>query len=223
MGVEPEVSANRADVSEHANVEEPVSDVTAGSPVPEPPAAVEEEGAEEQFDAVAERLDRLEAQIAGVTRRMDELVRLGDRREDLVDRLHADNQRLRVGELAQAQAPVVRELIRTFDLVVKLAGDSDDRGDLELVRRRLLDGLEQVGVRPLEPEPGTAFDVSHETAVERTETEDQALDMTISRTLRVGFVQDGERTLRPAEVVVRSFRSPPAEGASGPVGSDGEE
>lgn len=158
--------------------------------------------------ATAEALAGLAAEVAAVARRMDELVRLGNRREELLDRLHSENQRLRAGETAQVQAPVLREMIRSYDLVLTLAREGSTAGpDLDLVGRRLLDGLEQSGVRSLHPEGGEAFDAECHAAVERVDTPQPDLDMTVARTVRLGFKQDGGRILRPADVAVRRYRA----------------
>jgi molecular chaperone GrpE (heat shock protein) len=172
-------------------------------------------------DPVADVLSGLATEVAGLGRRMDELARLGDRREQLVDRLHADNQRLRAGELGQVQAPILRELIRTYDLVVRLGAEGGSGGgDLELVRRRLLDGLESSGVTPLEPAAGEAFDASRQVAAERVDASQQELDMTVARTLRIGFVQDGERVLRPADVAVHRYVSAPPATVTDPADAE---
>jgi molecular chaperone GrpE (heat shock protein) len=184
-------------VSAELAVAEPEAEPEPSAHAPEEPAA----------DAVAESLAGLASELSAVARRIDELVRLGDRREQLIDRLHAENQRLRAGEAAQVQAPLLRELIRTHDLIVSLSGEgSAVSSDLELVRRRLLDGLESAGARPIDPEAGAPFDAARHAAIERVETSDPELDMTIARTVRVGFVQDGERVLRPADVAVHRYR-----------------
>ncbi len=157
-------------------------------------------------DELAGTVARLVDEVGRVGKRVEELARLDARREELIDRLHADNQRLRAGEVAQAIAPVLRELMRSYDLVVSLQGGEAGQGsELALVRRRLLDGLEQFGVRPVDCQPGSEFQSSRHSAVQMLETTDAELDMRIARALRDGFVQDGERVLRPADVVVYRY------------------
>ncbi|HEX6518498.1 MAG TPA: nucleotide exchange factor GrpE [Streptosporangiaceae bacterium] len=152
-------------------------------------------------------LARLADEVGAFGRRIEELTRLGERREHLLDRLHAENQRLRAGEVAQVQAPLLRQIIRSYDLVVSLAAnDAAARSALELVRNHLLEALEQAGVRPLDPEPESPFDAVRHTAVRRVETAIGELDMTVAYSLRAGFVQDGERVLRPADVAVHRHR-----------------
>lgn len=152
-------------------------------------------------------LARLAGEVGAFGRRIDELTRLGERREELLDRLHAENQRLRAGEIAQVQAPLLRQIIRGYDLVVSLAADDPAaRPALELVQARLLEALEQAGVLPLDPEPEAPFDSARHAAVRRVETATRELDMTVAYGVRVGFVQDGERVLRPADVAVHRHR-----------------
>ena len=168
---------------------------TAGTPtIPEP---------------TSEALARMATELGALGRRIDELARLGEHREQLLDRLHAENQRLRAGEIAQVQAPLLRGIIRSYDLVVRLAElDNAAHEDLDLVRGRLLETLDQAGVRSLDPEPESPFDASRHTAVQRVETAAAELDMTVARSVRVGFVQDGDRVLRPAEVAVHRYHPP---------------
>jgi len=137
--------------------------------------------------------------------RLEELVRLGERREEMIDRLHEENQRLRAGEITHAQAPVIRELIRTYDLVLQLIGGSDTE-DLSLVRRRLLDAFEQVGLRAFEPADGEAFDHNHHQAVNAVLTAVEEENMTVVMTSRPGFVRVGGEVVRPAEVQVRKYK-----------------
>jgi molecular chaperone GrpE (heat shock protein) len=220
-----------ADVDFELTTEEPqpaVAIEAAEQPAPAPPSDPSGRqpqtassiacGDETAAEPVAAELAGLAVDVANVSRRIDELVRLADRREQLIDRLHADNQRLRAGELAQVRAPLLREMIRTYDLVVTLLGDGSSAGsDLELVRRRLVDGLESGGTLLVEPEAGEAFDAALHTAIERVETCERELDMTVARTVRVGFIQDGERVLRPADVVVHLYRK---DAGSGPDAVD---
>lgn len=186
-------------------VEVPQPDAVVHVAPPSAPPELDPRGTSPGAGEGSEAIESLRDELAVLGRRVDELVRLADRREDLVDRLHADNQRLRAGEIAQVQAPILRELIRSYDVVVKLAGDSAAAKDLEFVRRGLLDSLERAGVRLSAPEEGAPFDPGQQVAVERAETADPAADMTVARTLRPGFVQDGTRVLRPAEVAVQRY------------------
>lgn len=179
------------------------------TPSPSPEGGAAAAGAEEaDRSVVVEQLVGFRAQLQAIEAKVSEVARLGDRREALIDRLHEENQRLRVGELAQAQSPVIRELIRTYDLVVTLAAEeSPGRRELELVLRRLLDGLEQFGVRLLDVAADTSFDSALHVGVASAPTPGRDLDMTVERTVRVGFVQDGERVLRPADVEVRRYQT----------------
>lgn len=213
-------SEGRASSSEHVGLEDgeatppigvvppagPVMPTAQGSATETVGQAVEPEVAANQ---VADALERISADLSSMSRRIDELARLGNRREELIDRLHSENQKLRAGEVAQVQAPVLRELIRSYDLAVTLAREGSPAArDLDLVRHRLLDGLEQAGVRPLEPDRGAEFDPSFHSAAQRVTTDDPGLDMTVAQTVRVGFVQDGQRVLRPADVAVHRYAAP---------------
>lgn len=169
----------------------------AGSQISEPAEAA---------PAAGPQLEPLLAEMTGKLDSLDrvthELVRMSDRRDSLIDKLHEENQRLRAGEIAQAQAPVIREFIRTYDLVVDLQQPSEAPRELEVVRRRLLDGLAQVGVRPIVVREMSEFDSRQHAAIGSEPTADPHADMRIHSTARAGFVIDGERVVRPAEVRV---------------------
>ena len=187
----------------------------AGDAEPAEPGSAHDSHRDDALAAMAESLAEMTAEVAAISKRLDELVRLADRREQAIDRLHEERDRLRAGEVAQIQAPVVREMIRSYDLVNDLAGGTPESGsDLDYVRTRLLDGLDAIGTRPVEPELGARFDSSRHAAVERLDTDDAALDMTVARIVRVGFLKDGERLLRPADVAVHRSR-PGAQAATG--------
>jgi molecular chaperone GrpE len=136
-------------------------------------------------------------------RRLDELTRLGAHQRVLVDELHADNQKLRAGELFQAQAPLLRDLVRLHDDVERLeAAGGDSAPDLALVRQQLLQVLDRAGVRRYEVAAGEPFDGSRHQGVRSVPATDGAADRTVASMVRCGFERDDGRVLRPADVEV---------------------
>jgi len=159
-------------------------------------------GREDAFALLAavERLDR----------RTEERDRLAERDRDLVDRLHAENQRLRAGEAFQMIAPVARDLVRLRDQARQLDAASPEpgRGDAALIEPQLVQILARMGVEAYEPEPGEPFDPARHQGVGRRPTPDAALDGTVAGVRREGFAGPDARPLRPAEVEV--WRHDPA-------------
>jgi molecular chaperone GrpE (heat shock protein) len=149
-----------------------------------------------------------EETVVGLGGRLDELVRLNRRADEHVAELHAENQRLRSGELATALQPMLRDLIRLHDEVTRLAEAShaEAQADLDLVRSRLLDTLARWGLSPFSPETGDPLDATRHQGVGRVPSSDGEPG-TIATVRRPGFAHDDGRTFRAAEVEV--FVSPP--------------
>lgn len=161
---------------------------------------------------VADAIDRLGRQV-------EELARLGGRDRDHVDRLHQENQRLRQGELGQALAPVLRDLIRLADQLVELDRSSSDpgRSDAALAQRQVVEILSRAGVDPFVVEVGEAFDARRHQGIGRQVTDDPVLDGTVAVVRRVGYRTGDGGVLRPAEVEVHrhvAASPPPGEEAT---------
>ncbi|MGH9157366.1 MAG: nucleotide exchange factor GrpE [Acidimicrobiales bacterium] len=190
-----------------ATGDEPLAAEPAQAREPDaPPAAA---GPGDGIMALTEGLERL-------TVKVEELGRLGQRDADLVDRLHAENQKLRAGELTQAMAPFVRDVMRVHDDIVRLERGNDEAdpasGDLSLVRRQLLGVLSRAGLERFDIAGGTAFDPSRHQGVGVVDTQDADADAVVAAMIRCGFAWADGRVLRPAEVTVQRFR--PAETTS---------
>ncbi len=172
--------------------------VEADSPVPAEPA-----GPVDQLDSVLISLERLHL-------RLDELSRLSERQMGHIDQLHAENQQLRAGELRQAMSPMLRSLVRHHDNVAKMEesvveNDAESHA-LRDVRAGLLNVLSIAGVESFDVGPDEPFDASRHQGVGRTDTDDVALDGTVARMRRCGFVSDDGRIVRAAEVEVYRAR-----------------
>ncbi|MGH9223163.1 MAG: nucleotide exchange factor GrpE [Acidimicrobiales bacterium] len=155
-------------------------------------------------------LDDLLLAVERLNVRVDELTRLSQRHMEHIDRLHAENQQLRAGELRQAMSPVLRALIRHHDDVAKLASTaeagSSEAAALGMVRTSLLSALNLAGVDAFEVSAKEKFDPSRHQGVSRAETDDADLDATVAQMRRCGFVGDDGRVIRPAEVDVYRLR-----------------
>lgn len=172
---------------------------------PLPPFADESPPLEPPAPDLAALLDasvaRLDARLETVETRVAELARLGGRDRDLVDRLHADNQTLRAGELDQAQAPLLRDLIRLHDDLERLGSAAADGGDLGIVHSQLVAVLARAGVDRFTPADGEPFDAAQHQGRGTVPTDDPAKARRIARVARAGFRRGG-KTIRAAEVEV---------------------
>ncbi len=158
-------------------------------------------------DAQAQDDAGLEAAVASLDARLEESQRLLSRQSDLVDRLHAENQGLRAGELRNAQLPLIRDLVRLYDDVGRMrdaAGEHDD--DLRVAQESLLDTLARNGVGAYAPEQGEAFDPRLHAAAGTEPTTEESLDKTVIEIVRRGFRWDSGDVIRVAEVRAYRYR-----------------
>lgn len=197
--VAAEIAGARADIAEvRAGVE---------SMLPDLAAAAREEVVTTAMAAMA-REETVAAGNARILRSLDEMVRLTRRADEHVAELHAENQRLRAGELASVTRPMIQDVVRLHDEVAQLASASHPaaRDDLQLVGSRLLDTLARWGLSPFAPEVGDVLDTSRHHGVGRVPSADGEPG-TVATVRRPGFAHDDGRTFRPAEVEV--FVAPP--------------
>jgi molecular chaperone GrpE (heat shock protein) len=154
--------------------------------------------------AILVRLDELAVAVERADGRIAERDRLAGRDRDLLDKLHAENQRLRAGEAFQVIAPVARDLVRLRDQLRQLDAASPEpgRSDAALIEPQLLGILARLGVEPYSPAEGDTFDAAVHQGVGRTKTTDSDLDGRVAAVRREGFSAPDGRPLRPAEVEV---------------------
>lgn len=139
---------------------------------------------------------------------MAELRRLRANDVDIIDRLHADNTKLRAGELTTAMAPLLQGLVRLHDNMTSIAG-GDANSVAGMLRTQLVQLLEvAAGVSVYDPQPGEKFDPTRHTGVARVPTGDAAADGTVARRLRPGFARADGSILRVAEVEVLRYTAP---------------
>jgi|GEM_PF-3216581 molecular chaperone GrpE (heat shock protein) len=185
---------------------EPLAPTPETPPVPgiEPPSSAEPEPEpQSEPDPVESALHALEARLA-------EHQRLIERQTEVAANLHAENQRLRAGELRQAQAALVASVLRVLDDVAQMAQTAkvpESQTDLGLVADALMDALARNGIVQTVIEHGAPFDArAHRIAVVEP-TADAAADRTVARVVRPGFTWADGGVIRLAEVAV--FRHSP--------------
>lgn len=166
-----------------------------------------EVGAEEDGDVGQEGTGApdLTPVLESLDSRLAESQRLLSRQADLTDRLHAENQSLRAGELRAAQAPLVRDLLRLHDDLGRMreaAGEGED--DLRVVQESLVDTLARNGIEAFRPGSGEPLDPALHSVAGIESPEDPALDRTVAEVLKAGFRWDSGEVIRVAEV--RAYR-----------------
>jgi molecular chaperone GrpE (heat shock protein) len=158
-------------------------------------------------DRLAESV--VEQALTRLDTRLEESQRLLGRQTDLVDKLHAENQDLRAGEIRTAQLTLVRDLLRLHDDVARMraaAGESAD--DLRLVQESLVDALSRNGIESFAPERGEAFDPTAHTVSGIERTDDEHLDKAVAEVTKRGFRWDSGDLIRVAEVRAYRYAGP---------------
>ncbi|MGC5052860.1 nucleotide exchange factor GrpE [Micromonospora sp. DT48] len=168
-------------------------------------------------DELADVADRLGGELAALR---VELARSQDRakaREQVIDRLHEDNQRLRAGERRLLLRPLLTDLQRlrhdllrtaaglppTFDVAAAADMLRSYAANLELT-------LERGGITVLSPTVGATFDPSRQRATGTVIADDPGQDGTVADVVLDGYhdVEAG-RTVVPAAVRVHRWTADP--------------
>ncbi|MEH0932250.1 nucleotide exchange factor GrpE [Micromonospora sp. CPCC 205558] len=224
-----ELTAERPEPAAAA-LAEPTSEVPAEptSEVPAEPASAAPHGLDSLTERMASELagltDRLTGELVGLRA---EIARTQDRaaaREQVIDRLHAENQLLRAGERRHLLRPLLTDLQRlrhdllrtaaglppTFDAVAAAQMLRSYAANLELT-------LERGGISVLTPAVGATFDPSTQRATATEPASDPAQDGTVAAVVLDGYhdVETG-RTAVPAAVRVHRWIPDPEPTAGEP-------
>lgn len=220
---EPAVTSSPGEGVEASTVMERPGDAVEELWTPEPGGASQPSGASPLGEVIAA--------VAAVRDDLRRLTDVNEQQAALIDRLHTDNQALRRTETERQRDPLVRELIALADTSLRIARGWEKRDvaaaepvadalrgvadDIRLI-------LEHQGFEGYEPAPGDAFDRRHHRAKGSATTAEKGLDDHVAEVLRPGY-RTGERTLRPAEVLVWRFdeaaAAPAATSVDGPASS----
>ena len=145
--------------------------------------------------------------LARLEDRLDEALRLARRRDELIDKLHSENQRLRQGELHTAMLPLLRDLMRLHDDLERIVEVDPAAHDTVLIRDALADALARNGITRFVPGESEPFDSAQHAAVGSEPVDDPQRDRTICAVRRAGFRRDDGSIVRVADVAVRRYRS----------------
>jgi molecular chaperone GrpE len=190
----------------------------------EPPTEPAEQ-AEQAPDPVAALTDA----VAGLAKEVNAHHARAAARERVIDNLHAEVERLRVGERNLALRPITTDLQRLrTDLLRQAAELPADIGRaqvadlLESFALTVEQTLERCGVVPIRPEPGAEFAARQHRAVKVIATTDPSQDGTIAEIRADGYLDTAtDRVTDPARVVVWQLATQPAESAQGEKSEDG--
>ncbi|MDP9793125.1 molecular chaperone GrpE [Catenuloplanes nepalensis] len=167
---------------------------------------------------------QLIAELAGLRA---QIAREHDRaaaREQVIDRLHEDNQALRSGERRLLLLPLLADLRRLRHELLRSAAGLPEQFSgsraAELLRSYAFDlqlTLERGGIDVLLPAPGDPLDPSAHRAVGTVPAGDQEAAGTLAEILLDGYLDvESGRVVTPAEVRVHRWTAPPEPGDSSP-------
>ncbi|MEV6239112.1 nucleotide exchange factor GrpE [Lentzea sp. NPDC051838] len=149
-------------------------------------------------------------------------------REKVIDNLHEEVQRLRVGEQALLLRPVVvdlqtlrNDLLRQARTVPAELSARQVADLLESFALSVEQALERCGCTPVRPEPGTPFSARDHRAVKVVAAASSDEDQTIAEVVADGYFDANlDRVTTPARVHVRKW-SDAEDGARQEKGEDG--
>lgn len=186
-----------------------------------------EEHAEPAPDPVA----ALTEVVAGLAKEINAHHARAAARERVIDNLHAEVERLRIGERNLALRPITTDLQRLRTDLLRQAGELPaDIGKaqiadlLESFALTVEQTLERCGVAPIRPEPGTEFGARQHRAIKVLSTTNPAQDGKIAEVRADGYLDTAaDRVTDPARVVVwrLATAAEPTESAQGEQTEDG--
>lgn len=168
------------------------------------------ENREEHAEAPPDPVDALTDAVATLAKEINAHHARAAARERVIDNLHAEVERLRVGERNLALRPITTDLQRLrTDLLrqaEELPADIDRAQFTDLLESFALSveqTLERCGIVPIRPEPGAEFATRQHRAVKTLSTTDPAQDRKIAEVRADGYLDTAtDRVTDPARVVV---------------------
>jgi len=154
-------------------------------------------------DGVCARLEAVEQQLTEFHRR-------AAHREQIIDRLHEDNQRLKQGEHKVLLEPVVADLIRLYDQLAREARRTPQDSMLGSFVDDVTEILDRCGIDTFTVQPGDAYRSDRHRPLAIVPTTDPVLHNTVAEPVAAGFIdRESDRVRRPAQA--RFYQCKPAE------------
>jgi molecular chaperone GrpE len=168
-------------------------------------------------------LSELRASLAALESRAAQEHDRAQAREAVIDRLHAEVERLRAGEVRAILRPAATDLRRLRDDLLTQACSVPETmtgGEVIALLESYADSvaliLERCGIVTVKPAKDTRFDPRQQQVTGIAETGDRSLDGLVAAVVGDGYAEaDGGRPVAPARVVVyrHAGDGPPGEAA----------
>jgi molecular chaperone GrpE (heat shock protein) len=217
------VAVHREDAGE-------VSGEGAGTASPAEDVGLTEDATADGDAARPDAVAALSAAVADLADQVRAHHARAEAREKVIDHLHAEVERLRVGEQGLLLRPVVTDLqtlrgdlLRQARTLPDGVGSTQVAALLESFALSVEHALERCGSTPVHPEPGEPFSAREHRAVKVVEAASPDEDSTIAEVITDGYFDAAaNRVTAPARVHVRKWsggtESTTDQGESGEVG-----
>ncbi|GFJ86569.1 hypothetical protein Prum_002110 [Phytohabitans rumicis] len=167
-------------------------------------------------DPVVERLDALTGSVEDMRRDMAASRDRAAAQERVIERLHEENERLRSGERMLLLRPVLTDLLRLRNDLLRQAGTLPEEMSIAQTAELLESfaysvemALSRCGVEVVRPEVGTAFDPAGQRATRVVAAPSPQLDGTVAGVLGDGYLDTvTNRALAAATVLVQRWTEP---------------
>ncbi|GAB3686849.1 hypothetical protein GCM10027589_55510 [Actinocorallia lasiicapitis] len=154
-------------------------------------------------------LVEIHAVLSGLSATLEKEQERARHREEIIDRLHEENQLLRRGELQQMHEPVRAALFRLYDVVRRAELTPPDSANvaplLAMIGDELAEALGRTGVEKYDVSPGDVYDRDLHRPLGAAPVEDKALDGRVVEVCSDGFTR-GEQIVRRAQVRVGKYQ-----------------
>ncbi|MEA2496885.1 MAG: molecular chaperone GrpE [Thermoleophilaceae bacterium] len=202
--------------------ENPIADIATDGSTIESEAAPELEmvPAAESVDA-REAPDPVLAVLERFDDRLEESQRLLARQSEIATSLHAENQRLKAGELRRALLPIVHDVVRVHDVLQQIldaegadtVAEQQDQHPLRVAVESIRDALARNGIEVMPVTAGAALDARQHKVVGVAAIDDAAAHRTIADVVKIGFAWEDGTAIRAANVrVYKHLPSPQPDG-----------
>lgn len=156
-----------------------------------------------QDDVLISRLEAVEHQLAEFHRR-------SAHREEIINRLHEDNQRLKQGEHRLVLEPVIADLIRLHEQLARQVRRTPDDGMLASFVDEVDEILDRCGIEVFMAAEGDPYRSDRHKPLAVVPTPDPQLHNTVAEPIAAGFIDRmNDRVRRPAQA--RFYQCKPAE------------
>jgi molecular chaperone GrpE (heat shock protein) len=163
-------------------------------------------GIGEKFDVLKQDISALRELTENISFRLEH----NKRKEELIDKLHTENQGYKNGMYQKLVMPFVNENIFLIDNYTKLVKGYESKDASEIGVKKLLRQLGDIvedlenslyknGIEAYEAEIGTPVDFSKQKIIKTVPTEDLKKDKTVCESLKKGFILD-EKIIRQEQI-----------------------